>query len=124
MSRPRAAWRSTDQEIGPRCQLDETVEISIGRSGDSLPVVIADLHVETARGAVRDPGADGSKTENAQTLAGNGRGIDTPLLLPSAGVYVTISLTHVPGRCHQQHHGGIGDSRGVRVRAIGDRDAP
>jgi hypothetical protein len=97
ISRPRAAWRGADQEIGPRGQRDEIVEISIGRSGDGLPVVIADLHVKTARGAVRDPVADCSKTENAQTLAGNGRGVDTPLLLPSTGAHEAIGLKQVPG---------------------------
>ncbi len=30
----------------------------------------------------------------------------------------------MPGGRHQQHHGGVGDSRCVRVGAIGDRDAP
>src|SRR5262245_62652032 len=30
--RPRAPRRGADQEIGPRGQLDETVEIAIGRS--------------------------------------------------------------------------------------------
>ena len=51
--RPRAAWRGADQEIGPRGQLDETGEIAIGGSGHRRPVVIADLHVEAARGALR-----------------------------------------------------------------------
>jgi len=76
------------------------------------------------RAAVRNLAADGSKTEYAQTLAGNGRGVDTPLVLPCTSVYVTIGLTHVTGRCHQQHHGGVGNSRGVRVGAMRDRDAP
>jgi hypothetical protein len=46
-------------------------------------------------------------------------GVDTPLLLPSAGAHEAIGLKQVPGRCHQQHHGGVGDSRCVRVGAIG-----
>ena len=73
---------------------------------------------------MRDLAADRPHAQNAQTLAGNRRSVDTPLFLPSAGVHVTISLTHVAGRCHQQHHGGIGDGRCVRVGTIGDRDAP
>src|SRR2546425_1940892 len=89
VSCPLTPWRSGDQEIGPRRELDETVEISIRRSGDGVPVVIADLHVEAARGAVRNPAPDFSKTENTQTLAGNGRGVDTPLVLPFTGTYET-----------------------------------
>src|SRR5882672_6379938 len=92
VSRPRAPWRSGDQEIGPLRELDETVKISIGRSGDGCPVVIADLHVEAAGGAVRNPAPDFSKTENPQTLAGNGRGVDAPLVLPSTGTYEAIGL--------------------------------
>jgi hypothetical protein len=46
------------------------------------------------------------------------------LVLPCAGVHVTIGRTQVPGGRHQQHHGGVGDSRCVGVGAIGDRDAP
>jgi hypothetical protein len=75
------------------------------------------------RGAVRNPASDFSKTENPQTLAGNGRGVDTPLVLPSTGTYEAIGLKEVPGYRHQQHHGGVGDGRCVRVGAIGDRDA-
>src|SRR5262249_24924057 len=59
--RPRAAWRGADQEIGPRGQLDETVEIAIGGSGDRCPVVIADLHVEAARRTLRNPAPDFSE---------------------------------------------------------------
>ena len=82
----------------PRCQRDETVEIAIGRSGDGRAVVIADLHVKTARGAVRNLAADGAKTEDAQTLAGNGRGVDTPLVLPCPSVDVTIDVSTVDTR--------------------------
>src|SRR6266508_3431395 len=92
VARPRAPWRSSDQEIGPRRELDETVKISIERSGDGCPVVIADLHVEAARSAVRNPAPDFSKTENTQTLGRNGRGVDTPLILPSTGTYEAIGL--------------------------------
>src|SRR5205814_7444105 len=92
VARPHAAWRSADQEIGPRRQRDEPVEIAIGRSGDSLAVVIADLHVEAVRPAVRNLAADSAKTEDAQTLAGNGRGVDPPLVLPCTSVDVTIGL--------------------------------
>jgi hypothetical protein len=37
---------------------------------------------------------------------------------------MTIGLAHVPGCCHQQHHGGVSDGGCVRVGAIGDRDTP
>jgi hypothetical protein len=36
-----------------------------------------------APGALRNPAADFSQTENTQALARNGRGLDTPLILPS-----------------------------------------
>ena len=72
------------------------------------------VKVEAARGVMRDLAADRSQTEHAQTLAGNGRGLDPPLVLPSAGVDVTIGLPHVPGCCHHQHHGGIGDRDALR----------
>ena len=65
-----------------------------------------------------------AEPENAQALACHGRGIDTPLILPSTGTDEAIGLKQVPGCCHQQHHRGVGDSGGVRVGAIGDHDAP
>src|SRR5262245_50958064 len=92
--------------------------------GDSLPVVIADLHLKAACAALRNLAADGSESEYAQTLARDSRSVDTPLVLPSAGMYVPIGLTQMASRRHQQHHGGVGDRRCVRVGAIGDGDAP
>ena len=76
-------------EIGPRGQLDETGEIAIGGSGDRRPVVIADLHVEAARGALR-PAPDVSKPENPQDAC-QGRGIDPPVLT-SPGAHEAVGL--------------------------------
>ena len=116
--------RSGDQEISPRREFDETGEIAIGSSSDRRPVVIADLHVKASRGALRNPAPDFSETENTQTLACNGWGLDTPLILPSTGTDEAIGLKQVPGCCHQQHHRGVGDSGCVRVGAIGNHDTP
>ena len=123
MARPRAAGRGGNQEIGPHRELDQTVKISIGRAADGFPVVIAHLHVEATRGAVRNPAPDLTQAENTQALAGNGRGVDMPLVLPSTGTDEAVGLKQVPGGCHQQHHGGVGDSGCVRVGTIGDGDA-
>jgi len=64
--RPHAPRRGGDQEIGPRRELDETGEIAIGGASDRRPVVIADLHGEAARGALRNPAPDFSETENTR----------------------------------------------------------
>jgi hypothetical protein len=86
--------------------------------------VIADRHVEAARGALRNPAPDVAEPENPQALARHGRGVDTPLLLPSTGTDEAIGLQQVPRRGQQQQHRGVGDRGGIRVGAMGDHNAP
>ena len=86
--------------------------------------MIADFHVEAARGALRDPAPDFSHAEDAEALARDGRGVDPPLILPRAGVNVPIGRAQVPCRRHQQHHGGVSDRGRVCVGGVGNRYAP
>src|SRR5215468_7132157 len=62
--RPRAPRRGGNQEIGPCREIEETGEIAVGRAGDRRPSMIADLHVEAARGALCNPAPDFSETEH------------------------------------------------------------
>ena len=66
--RAGAAGRRAHQEVGPLRERDEVVEVTVRRFGYGFAVVIAEFHVEAARGAVRDLGSDRAHAEDTQAM--------------------------------------------------------